>query len=582
MRDASKESIGRMLSHVCNTSKIYPRNRRLFLPLTELADAEEVPLIAITCAIWLLRPDLQEQFPLNSELNRKRYLGWCLTSGLSEYCILREMFSFAEVADELLFASNTIAVVDEINVRLPYAIVVAYEFATGALTGGARTSRILPANVLNWYISRFHGNDVGNSHFPSWFVAECLQIGLRLPPPQHSALALIDISSEISTEKMHADVGVNVIGHLFAQLGIGEDVRSATLALDSASVPHALIDFPTGSNVSTFQPNFRATVTTTPRYYTNIIFMPAFETLRMFCERGMGVFSNRTNIGVWPWELPRWPEPLEFCNVLVDEIWAISDFVRRSFEMSSRCPVINMPPCVVVPPVTADRSRFGIPKNAFVFIVIFDGLSSFARKNPMAAVNAFRKAFEINDKSVALIVKMMRGKQESSIYLELVRIAKMDPRIKLLDVDMERENVIALMASCNCLVSLHRAEGFGRGVAEALLLRMPVITTYWSGNRDFDDVGCQYLVEAKLIALREGEYPWGGGSYWAEPDFDAAILAFRAARDDPRTTWDEPRKFSPKVVGARYRKRLEYLGVIPADWRSARNPDHPDFHERSK
>jgi glycosyltransferase involved in cell wall biosynthesis len=357
------------------------------------------------------------------------------------------------------------------------------------------------------------------------------------------------------------DGGVNVLGHLFAHLGVGEDVRCADAALAACQAPHVLVEVSVGADIATGPHVFAAEIVDAPRYATNIFFTSALETLRFFCEKGEAWWIGRRTIGVWPWELPEWPEALEFCYALVDEIWAISDFVRRAFELASPAPVVLAPPAVLAPAARADRAAFGLPGEAFVFVAFFDGLSSYARKNPESAVKAFRTAFAVSERTPRLVVKAIRGRADPERWRRLLRLADGDSRILFIDEDWTRERTLALLASCDCLVSLHRSEGFGRTLAEAILLRKPVVATHWSGNLDFLAEGEQLLVEGLLRRVEAGEYAWGEGQFWADPDPGAAAEALREAARI-RTQAPASMAFDPARIGARYRSRLEKIGAI--------------------
>jgi hypothetical protein len=356
--------------------------------------------------------------------------------------------------------------------------------------------------------------------------------------------------------------GVNVVGHLHARLGIGEDVRCAAAALTAAAVPHVLIEAPTGADIGTEPHAFSSPITETPVHSTNLLFLSAWETFRYFCLNGSALWRGRKTICVWPWELPQWPVALDFVTLLADEIWAISSFARGAYELRAPVPVVHMPSAVIAQ-AAPDRNAYGLPDDAFVFICFFDGNSSFARKNPSAAIAAFRAAFPLDDFSVRLIVKAMRAGASSQAWSDLQASACDDSRIAFVDEEWSRDETLGLLASCDALVSLHRAEGFGRPIAEAVLLRRPVVATKWSGNLDFRDAGLQFHVEAELRPVPAGAYPWGDGQLWAEPDLAAAAEALRAAaRLKPGAAPPAGPVFDPATVGARYRARLEALGAL--------------------
>ncbi|MCW2275736.1 hypothetical protein GJ654_12975 [Rhodoblastus acidophilus] len=440
----------------------------------------ESPLLLVSVGIWLMRPDLQAAFDLESVEGQTRFLAWQVDYGVNEYAVLREAFARPDVRGLYLKT---------------------------------------PAEA----------------------------------PPLASAVP--------------ASGGVNLVGHLRARLGIGEDARCAAAALTAAGVPHVLIDAPAGADIGAEPHVFGAEIVAAPVHATNLLFLSAWETFRYFCVHGSSLWRGRKTICVWPWELPQWPEPLAFCTLLADEIWAISGFVRNAFELRSPVPVISMPSAVVAT-ATADRAAYGLPDDAFVFVSFFDGNSSFARKNPAGAIAAFRTAFPLPDFSVRLVVKAMRAGASPDAWRDLQASACDDPRIAFVDEEWRRDETLGLIASCDCLVSLHRAEGFGRPIAEAILLRRPVVATKWSGNLDFRDEGLQYLVDADLRPPPAGGYAWGEGQVWAEPDSKAAVDALLAAVRGARLAPPPGPAFDPATVGVRYRARLEALGALESGSRS--------------
>jgi glycosyltransferase involved in cell wall biosynthesis len=78
------------------------------------------------------------------------------------------------------------------------------------------------------------------------------------------------------------------------------------------------------------------------------------------------------------------------------------------------------------------------------------------------------------------------------------------------------------MACCDAYISLHRSEGFGRVIAEAMALGQPVVATNFSGNVDFCDEQTAFLVDGELVPLRPGDYLFHEGQYWCDPDVEIA------------------------------------------------------------
>jgi glycosyltransferase involved in cell wall biosynthesis len=206
------------------------------------------------------------------------------------------------------------------------------------------------------------------------------------------------------------------------------------------------------------------------------------------------------------------------------------------------------------------RHDFGLPEDAYLYCFAFDINSSAERKNPQGLITAFQKAFPIrSQEKVGLVLKVSHPETDCARWKQIRRAAKQDPRIHLVEETMRRPELLALFNACDCFVSLHRAEGFGRCLAEALLLGKQVVTTGFSGNTDFCREPRVGLVRHRIIPVKPGDYMWGEGQSWAEPDLDHAAELMRSVRTQPRDTNTKDFDFSPSRAGARYARRLREL-----------------------
>lgn len=376
----------------------------------------------------------------------------------------------------------------------------------------------------------------------------------------------IGVTSRIDTKPgpphiTERDFGVNLIGFARGELGIGEDIRQVALALEAADIPVCIIDFAPGKNISQSDDTAARLMSDQPRYGINLFCLTGIETTRYVCERGLATLRGRYSIGLWPWELPDWPENCRHAYACVDEIWGISKFTTHAHRFAAPRPVLPMGLPVELGPVGPQTRRdFGLPEKAFLFNFAFDLSSSAERKNPAGLIRAFRQAFpEEPATEVGLVLKVSHAETKSKQWTEIRRQARKDERIHLIERTMRRPELLALMKACDCYISLHRAEGFGRCLAEALLLGKQVVTTDFSGNLDFCREPRVALVPHRMVALRPGDYMWGDGQSWADPDIDHAAELMRAVRSSPRDTSGGDFPFSPSVVGARYAARLREI-----------------------
>ena len=370
--------------------------------------------------------------------------------------------------------------------------------------------------------------------------------------------------------------GVNLFGYARGELGIGEDVRMVALALKSQNIPFCIINVKPGREISQNDHTADQWITDQPRYGINILCITGVEQARFACEKGLGLFSGRYNIGLSPWELPQWPQSCQYAYGTVDEIWGISAHTSHAYRHAPR-PVRAMSLPVVVDPVGEEsRTHFGLPTGPYLFVFAFDIHSTVARKNPEAVIRAFQKAFPTEGReTVGLVIKVNTptADMDNITFIDRIsllaskyrawyavkRLADEDPRIHIIERSMRRPQVLALYRACDCFVSLHRAEGFGRCLAEALILKLQLIATGYSGNMDYCAEPRVGLVRYHLRPLRADEYFWSHGQVWAEPDIEHAAQLMRDIRKNPRDTEDASPDFSPAVVGRRYADRLREI-----------------------
>jgi hypothetical protein len=360
--------------------------------------------------------------------------------------------------------------------------------------------------------------------------------------------------------------GVNLVGHAGARSGVGEDVRMAARALEEAGIPFVVRNVDPSSGAAPEEHGLDALMAHHSPNPVNIFCMAGMETVTAIAA-DRKLLEGKVNIGFWPWELPEWPRLWSHAPELMDEIWASTSFAADSYRRSTHVPVRQVPMAVEVNETAGcGRSDFNLPPDAFLFGYSFDGHSSFSRKNPKAVIEAFRLAFPGGDEPVGLVLKGLRVADHPA-WRELEALAGADERISLISRSMSRGILLDLYRSLDCFVSLHRSEGFGRNIAECMLLGMPVIATDYSGNLDFTRPGTAALVPSEMVPVREGEYPFGQGQVWADPSTSHAADHMRRMLVDER--WRNElahsgqdfirQHHSPKVVGAIFAGELKRI-----------------------
>ena len=362
--------------------------------------------------------------------------------------------------------------------------------------------------------------------------------------------------------------GVNLLGYARAEMGIGESCRIAARNLEAADIPFGILNF-TGTNsarmgdMSWIQKEINK-----PEYNVNLFHINAEQMMEIYASYGNELFENKYNIGYWHWELPDFPEEWIENFSLVDEIWAPSTFVVDSIAMKSPVPVVKIPHSIVVN-IQEQRTRefFQLPQGAFLFLAMYDVKSYKERKNPSAAIAAFKTAFSPDDLSVGLVLKVncYKSNQQELDFLE--SLISDYQNIYLIKETISRNDVNALLAVTDCFVSLHRSEGFGLGLAEAMFLGKPVIGTNWSSNTDFMNDSNSCPVKYKLVPVGQDYGPYKSYQHWADPDVE------HAAQYMARLTLDKEyynkiaekgesyikEHYSPKVIGDLIQRRLNYI-----------------------
>ena len=336
--------------------------------------------------------------------------------------------------------------------------------------------------------------------------------------------------------------GVNLYGFAYGELGVGEDVRMAAKACEAAGVPYRIVNIEPGSEVRqtdlAVQDKVKQSAQAAP-YAINVFCIPGFDTAaRVFLKLGDHVFENHYNIGWWPWELGVWPKAWDSVFGLMNEVWAGSQFSHAMYESALARyqnktgiakPCTPMPLAVSVDQIAKTSKKytkkyFKLPVRPYLFLYVFDFSSHLERKNPMALIDAFSKAFgpqsAHKNAQVGLVLKVMNTKPDDVLWLAFEKHCAQNKRIHLINQTMDRAEVLGLISACDAYVSPHRAEGFGRTLAEAMLMGKPVVATNYSGNQFFMHPDVTLPVDYELVGVRRNQYHFienEDEAVWANP-----------------------------------------------------------------
>ncbi len=509
----------------------------LLAPVTPPLAPAGLPLPRIARLLWENRADVRDAFDLDAPHGPSGLLAWYFAHGVAE---MRHQAYVAWLPPGSLLAP---------------------------LPGPAG---LTPLGLLAWWADEAARGRInpatpgGQAQLAAWLAEtramERLAASLAVPAAQTR-------SPSAACRPRHP-FGANIIGYARGELGIGEDSRMCALALSQVDTPFAVVNIPVGSNTREADGYLDACLAEDAPYPVNIFCLTGLDTARIWLERGDALFSGRVNVGYWPWELPAWPEVMADAYGLMDELWVSSAHTRDAFAKSAPIPVRLMPMAVSVDRLTPrPRSFFGLPDDRFLFLYTFDCNSYLARKNPLAAIAAFREAFAGSDAPVGLVLKTMNAREDDPRWLALAEAAALDRRIAFVRDTLDRGDVLGLFAACDAYLSPHRAEGFGRTLAEAMLLGKPVIATNHSGSVDFLTPQTGFPVGYRLSPIGAGEYPFGEGLLWADPDIEALARAMHLVARSPELAASRAAagrehiavRHHPRTVGLAYREHLRAL-----------------------
>lgn len=324
--------------------------------------------------------------------------------------------------------------------------------------------------------------------------------------------------------------GINMAGFAQSVYGIGESSRAMWRAVQATALPCVLINVRSRMH-SNADVSLTAFTTKNP-YRMNLMTFSFDYSRRFYRDMGRKFFADRFNIGLWYWEQEHFPVRWHSSFDYYDEIWVPTEFTRASIAAVSPIPVrkITYPFRLNEAEAVPDRSRFGIPEDAYAFLFNFDFMSTTHRKNPGAVIDAFRRAFKSNEPAVLVMKSINRSHDEAA--RELLGQQAAGANVIFLDPHIPAPEVNTLFASIDCYVSLHRSEGLGLGMAQAMYLGKPVIATGYSGNLDFMNADTAMLVPYTMTELHEDSGAYERGSRWAEPDVDRAASFMRWAIDN--------------------------------------------------
>ncbi|OHE56487.1 MAG: hypothetical protein A2Z47_04185 [Thermodesulfovibrio sp. RBG_19FT_COMBO_42_12] len=508
-------------------------NSTLFKWLSENIDGGFPPVTRLMYEFYKIRQDIQQAFSDVLGRDRERFWVWVTTSGMKDYQL-----------DDRFF-QEAIASYKKGKGRLSFKFYSLRNINRLKSTLGSTSKKLFGKH--HPIVNKFRRwNNYLNRRF--------------MTAANHPVVA-----KSINTIKIKKDYGVNIAGYINTESGVGEAVRANIRALETTGIRYVL------NNVDSSSRQEDKTYTTFSNinpYDINYIHINADQVPVFYLQKGEEYFRGKYNIGYWVWELSDFPEEWLSHFKYFNEIWTASQFCADAISRVSPIPVIRVPHSVQSElSHTIRRANYGIDEESYIFLFMFDFLSYFDRKNPLALIKAFSMAFQSKE-NVQLVLKCSNS-ASNPVAMKKVKDAIQGLRVKLIDAFLSKKEIISLIGLADCYVSLHRSEGFGLPLAEAMYLGKPVIATAYSGNLDFMNVNNSFLVKFKLIEIEEDIGPYKAGSIWADPDIYQAAELMRFVYENrdiskkigEAAAADIRNQFSAIQVGKVIRERMKVITV---------------------
>jgi len=355
--------------------------------------------------------------------------------------------------------------------------------------------------------------------------------------------------------------GVNVVGYISSERGVGEVARQVLAALRLRQIPAAEIDAPT--DPAEIETALAGLPSREHPYDYNLICVNADMLPAVAAGLGPRFFDGRRTAGLWFWEVSAFPEYWLRSFDDVDEVWVATRHIAEALRPLTDKPVRTVRvPVTPGPAAEMTRAELGMPEG-FTFLFVFDYRSVFRRKNPLGLVHAFKEAFPAGE-GPSLVIKSICGDEFPADRAQLVEAVADRPEIHLIEKTVSAEAKNAMIASCDCYVSLHRSEGLGLTMAEAMYFGKPVIATAYSGNLDFMTAENSFLVPYAEVEIGADADPYPPKGKWAEPDLEFVSRTMREIVADPaeadrrgrRATIDIRHTHSPEASAASIEARI--------------------------
>ena len=361
--------------------------------------------------------------------------------------------------------------------------------------------------------------------------------------------------------------GINAVGLFKAQMGLGQGARLMGNVIRESGIDATFHSFELNSGVLQEQDHsYDGLFTDEYKYNINVFHVNPEEISYLYLDGDRKIWDGRYNIGFWLWELEHIPASWLKYLPMLDEIWTPSEYISRNIRRVTDLPVYTVPyPVDAEADEKYDRRYFHLPQDRFLFLVMYDSNSTMERKNPIGAIKAYRAAFRDREENTGLVIKINNPSKRDVDRLK--KELKGLKHVYIITKTLDKTEVNSLINDVDVMVSLHRAEGFGLVMAEAMLLKTPCIATDYSSNTEFMDRKSACMVDWRYTTVKKDAFPYKKGEKWAEPNLNTAARYMRKLATDKdyyRLKQDKGflharRMFDPVRIESIFEERIEEI-----------------------
>jgi glycosyltransferase involved in cell wall biosynthesis len=324
-------------------------------------------------------------------------------------------------------------------------------------------------------------------------------------------------------------MGINLIGSFSQDSGLGQSCRLTAKEIERSGIPHAFIDFAPTAQLNRDNHEFDDRLSSEYTYGINLFHINMHEFHKAWQILPEEAWKGHYNIAFWLWEMQEFPEEWVPMIHQLDEIWTPAEFVSEAVRRVTDKPVLTVPYTVEAPYEEAfDRNHFHLPEDRFLYLMLFDSNSISERKNPYGVIEAYKQAFTPED-NTGLVIKIGNAGEKE---LEELRESLAGYNVYFVREMLPKKEVNSLIRCCNVYVSLHRSEGYGLVLAEAMMMGVPTIATNYSANTEFQDDTRACMIPYTLRQVGKDLYPYKKEYFWAVPDTARAAQAMRKLYED--------------------------------------------------